>query len=305
MTHKLVFGTGGRFGRLSERESIDLVGFALSNEILKFDTGVQYCKGQSQPLLYKSLFFHGFSRSEITVCSKISAELLLTLDKDELRSCLFSGFDDYLQYLDVLMLWGPSVEQLSDVRLIDNLARLQQEGLIKRIGVNTHHSHVMQFISCHRNLRCVDDLMVDFNILQNSRSFVIDSFKSSVPSRRVWAGTSLCQGFLVQSLFSMYVRSRSFSYLARAFLNPPTRQYLNRSAPVRRLLQERFGPEWKKAPLSYVLHQPSVSFVPLGMLSKSSIMSNVDTATFPIDVYCIEDFVSKLPGSLLVDDVFS
>ena len=105
-------------------------------------------------------------------------------------------------------------------------------------------------------------------------------------------------------LFSMYVRSRSFSYLMQAFLIH-LRQYLNRSAPVRRLLQERFGPDWKKAPLSYVLHQPSVSFVPLGMLSKSSIMSNVDTATFPIDAYCIEDFVSKLPGSLLVDDVFS
>lgn len=151
----------------------------------------------------------------------------------------------------------------------------------------------------------VDDIMVDFNILQKGRAGLVERFKRSRSSRRVWAGTVLCQGFLLNSLLSMYARTRSVSYVARALLNPPTRIYLTKASRIRPLMRKFFGVDWQQVPLSYVLNNPSVSFLPLGMLSKASIASNVDIARLPVDASRVESFLNLMPEDLFVNDVFS
>ena len=44
---KLSFGTGGRFGRLTNTEAFDLVAYAYKKGITVFDTGIEYSKGRS------------------------------------------------------------------------------------------------------------------------------------------------------------------------------------------------------------------------------------------------------------------
>ena len=293
---KLVFGTGGRFGRLAEREAFDLVDFAYSHGISIYDTGVAYCKGRSQKLLYKCLLSLDLPRESFSICTKISVCSLAVNNKSKIIDQLFSGFQSQLSCVDTLMLWGPSLDDLSNLKAFKMVRDLRDDGLIRRVGVNTHHAHVMRYLIDNLDyFSLVDDLMVDFNLLQNGRAEMLRDFKTSRDSRKVWAGTALCQGFLIQSLLSIYLRTRSFSYLARALLNPPTRAYLLKASPVRRLLHKCFGDEYKRVPLSFLLNSHSVSFVPLGMLSKSSIANNVDIARNPVDKNLIDSFVRKMP----------
>jgi aryl-alcohol dehydrogenase-like predicted oxidoreductase len=197
------------------------------------------------------------------------------------------------------------LDDMSNARALAMLKELQRDGIVRRIGVNTHYLEVMNHLVAAPSLLCIDDLMVDFNILQNNREGVVKGFAQSRPSRKAWAGTALCQGFLVQSLLSMYIRTRSIGYVARALLNPPTRTYLKKASPLRRMLRKSFGDNWFKVPLSYVLNQDYVSYVPMGMLSKASIAANVDIALFPVDGSLIKSFLHELPGDLFVGDVFN
>lgn len=302
---KLVFGTGGRFGRFTEPEAFELVRFAYVHGIAVFDTGLDYCNGRSQPLLYKSLLQIGVARKSFSVCTKVSINALVTHSKTDILLKIFSGYQRDLFYLDTLMLWGPSLSQLCNSKAFDILRELQADGFVRRVGINTHDSQVMDHVIDDPDLSFVQDIMVDFNILQKSRSDLIDRFSQSQPLRRAWAGTALCQGFLLQSLFSMYIRTRSISYVARALLSPPTRIYLKKASPARRLLRKYFGEKWREIPLSFVLNHYSVSYVPMGMLSKASIIRNVDIATSPVDNALINSFMQLLPEKYLVDDVFT
>ncbi|MDB4346461.1 aldo/keto reductase [bacterium] len=76
MNTSLVFGTGGRFGRLSIGEAFELVKFAFDNGICAFDTGVNYCNGRSQPKLFECFNRLAIDRSKYYLCSKVSATLL-------------------------------------------------------------------------------------------------------------------------------------------------------------------------------------------------------------------------------------
>lgn len=302
---KLCFGTGGRFGRLEYSQAFDLVRFAYSKGVTVFDTGLEYCKGISQPLLYRSLLKLGVHRQSYSVCSKVSSSTLREFDVSSIAEKLLSGFQSELSFIDTLMLWGPSLDDLLDVTVLDKVRCLRSEGVIKRIGVNTHSSKVMEYLISSPDLFFVDDLMIDFNILQNNRRSVVEKFAGGWDSRRVWAGTVLCQGFLLQSLISLYLRTRSFSYLARALFNPPTRVYLRRCSPIRRQLRRHFGSSWRRVPLSFALNNAYVSYVPMGMLSKRSIAANVSIANSPEDGDLISSFLNSLPDSLFVGDVFT
>ena len=229
---------------------------------------------------------------------------LRELDQSQIITKLFSGYQADLSYLDTLMLWGPSLDDLNDPSVVSMLRSLQTDGFVRRIGINTHHANVMEFVIASSHCSIFDDLMVDYNLLQKSRAEILHKFVDNRPSRKVWSGTALCQGFLLQSLLSMYLRTRSLSYLARALLSPPTRIYLTKSVPLRRSLRSYFGSSWFKAPLSYVLNNSSVSYVPMGMLSSKSIANNVDIASYPLDQSQIISFLNSVSQDCFVDDVF-
>ena len=131
----------------------------------------------------------------------------------------------------------------------------------------------MKYISNNSNHFPIDHMMIDYNILQQNRNPIISEMSSK--NWKVWAGTVLCQGFLVQSLPELIMRTRSISYTARSILNKPTRAYLKPAQKARNYLKKHYPEMAETIPLEFVCTDQNVSYVPIGMMSKKSIDKNI------------------------------
>jgi len=293
---KLVFGTGGRFGRLSTKLAQSLVDKAVEGGIRSFDTGLFYCHGKSQPLLFACLADHvNKAPTSFQISTKIPAGYSHAVMREWITTSIAQlGTRDYI---DTLFLWGPSQIHLYDSRLVSSLLLLKSSGLVQSIGVNTHDYEVMAALLESPVGSIVDSVMVDFNLLQQDRLPLLYLYARAGVS--VWAGTALCQGFLTQSLMQMTFRSRSLSYLARAIFNRPTRQLRLKASTVRPLLIKYFPDCYQSIPLSYVLSHDIVAKVPIGMLSSSSIAQNLLIESSIVDNSILSeaaDLVSRCSG---------
>jgi len=172
-----------------------------------------------------------------------------------------------------LFLWGPSIADLSSALLFDELASLRQNGLINSIGVNSHDLGCLEYITENISSLPIDHIMLDFNLLRQDRLPIMSKLSSH--GVKIWAGTALCQGFLIKSLLELILRTRSLSYLARAVLQPETQILLAKSKNMRNFLRAKYPQICRSIPLQYVLQCEFVDFIPIGMLSSSSISRNV------------------------------
>ena len=264
---RLVFGTGGRFGRLQPALAQLLVDFSWSSGIRIFDTGFYYSRGLSQARLLSSLGDR-LEHPECIVTTKVKPDpLLAEYAISQTLSSLPNGC------IDVCFLWGGGVHQLNDPLLSALMSSMLASGKVKRFGLNTHDLSLMNVIPDLQCFRFLSDVMIDFSLAQRDRS----SFISFIKARgiRVWAGTALAQGFLLESIFNQFLRTRSVSYLARSFLNSPTRHLYSRASPIRRMMRSSFSSSYKNLPLAFVLNNRLVDFVPVGMMSRSSINANL------------------------------
>ena len=283
MSSSLVFGTGGRFGRLSSGLAQKLIDHALNCGVRVFDTGCEYCSGASQKLLVKSLAKHLYADSSGI---ELSTKFRLPSHPGELTEIVNTTLRllPHRDYINTLFLWGPARAELENSFIWDELNSLKNSGKIIRYGVNTHDLRTMSYLYANQSNFCLDDIMLDFNYLPVDRESIINSFANS--GVKVWAGTSLCQGFLNQSLLGIFKRTRSFSYLGRALLSPQTNRFLAPARKLRNFIMSNFPKYNNSIPLSFVLSNTSVSFVPIGMLSCSSITRNlsISNSTVPIAV---------------------
>lgn len=273
MSSSLVFGTGGRFGRLSSGLAQKLIDHALNSGVRVFDTGFEYCSGVSQKLLVKSLAKHLYVDSSGI---ELSTKFRLPSHPGELTENVNNTLRllAHRDYINTLFLWGPARAELENSFIWDELNSLKNSGKIIRYGVNTHDLRTMSYLHANQSVFCLDDIMLDFNYLQLDRESIIDSF--AISGVKVWAGTPLCQGFLNQSLLSIFKRTRSLSYLGRALLNPQTNRFLAPARKLRTFIKLNFPQYSNSIPLSFVLSNASVSCVPIGMLSESSITRNLE-----------------------------
>jgi aryl-alcohol dehydrogenase-like predicted oxidoreductase len=283
---KLVFGTGGRFGRLSPRLAQALVDTAIQLGVTKFDTGLFYCRGKSQQLLFSCLSkYISQSPSSLEISTKFPPISNYKVASNWLDVSISQlAFRDYI---DTLFVWGPSLADLYDLDLVSILLSFKASGRIKAIGVNTHDENIMNQLITSPLGTSIDCVMIDFNLLQQDRAKIFPFFAEAGIS--VWAGTALCQGFLFQSLFQMVIRTRSFSYLMRALFNKPTKILLSKASKVRSVLARRYPASYESLPLSYVLSHEHVSRVPIGMLSRSSIRKNIIIESYPVDRLLLEE----------------
>ena len=276
---RLVFGTGGRFGRLSPSRAQYLIDTAIELGITSFDTGLFYCNGQSQIRLFSALRKHlEHSRSSFEISTKFPPNSSL----DVMNSWLNSTVDPWphMHYIDTLFVWGPSLKDVYSSELVSSLRLLLASGKVNSIGVNTHSAEVMTALPDSPLGSICECVMIDFNLLQQDRIPLLGAFASA--GIKVWAGTALCQGFLFQSLPRMFIRTRSLSYLARAFFNKPTNLLLGRASKVRPLLKSKYPDHYKSIPLSYVLSHDHVAKVPIGMLSRQSMVENIGISVSPV-----------------------
>jgi len=276
---RLVFGTGGRFGRLSPSRAQYLIDTAVELGITSFDTGLFYCSGKSQKRLFSALRKHlEHSRSSFEISSKFPPNPSFDVMNSWLNDTI--GHLPVIDYIDTLFVWGPSLKDIYSSELVSSLRLLLASGRVNSIGVNTHSTQVMKALPDSPLGSICESVMIDLNILQQDRIPLLSAFANA--GIQVWAGTALCQGFLFQSLLRMFFRTRSLSYLARAFFNKPTNILLRRASKVRPLLKSQFPDHYKSIPLSYVLSQDYVAKVPIGMLSRQSMVENIGIEVSPV-----------------------
>ena len=122
--------------------------------------------------------------------------------------------------------------------------------------------------------------MLDYNLLKHDRIPFIEKCKKN--DIKVFAGTTLCQGFLLESILEMLFRSKSPFYFLRSLFKFETRQYLKNSKKLRTHIKYKYSKYSKKIPLSFVVNEPNIDYLSLGMLSKDSINMNINILNTPL-----------------------
>ena len=277
---KLEFGTGSSFARLSEKQAYFLVNYALDLGINRFDTGVNYGNWKTQPLLGLVLNEHiKRNREKLIITSKAGTHNgSKNFTPDYIEHMVNKSISDMqCKYLDKFYLHGPSLGDIETKGLLKKLISLVRKGKIKRFGVNTHNLLNMKKISTG----IYDDislLLIDYNLLQQDRGIIFDNcIKNNI---EISCGNSLCQGTLIQSPLESFFRNRNFFYLLRFILKKSSKRFLLPAKNYRKFAKSNFPKEYKKIPLSFLLHNSSIKTIPIGMLSKSSIEKNINIAKY-------------------------
>ena len=128
----------------------------------------------------------------------------------------------------------------------------------------------------------IDSLLIDYNLLQQDRSYIFsDCEKNNI---KISAGTSLCQGLLINSPTYSFFKKANLFYLSRLIFKRTSREYIASAKIARDYMKKMFSNQSKSIPLSFVLNNKYISTVPIGMLSKDSIKRNILTEKNPIDI---------------------
>ena len=274
---KLEFGTGSRFGRLNFTYAKNIVDYALKLGINRFDTGYTYGNFKSQPLLGRCLKKEilGFrdSLSLSTKCAAISEEYI--------EYCINKSIESLdCKFIDNFHLWGPTLNQLENNNILKKLKYLKKKGLINKISVNTHELSVIKKISTGY-FDEIEGIMVDYNLLQQDRKKYLSRIKKNNLS--VFAGTVLCQGLLIESIFKTYLRTFSPFYLGRILLQKEKRRFIYPANKLRKYIKTNYKDSFKKIPLSFIRNEECVDYISMGMLSFSSLDQNIKIIKNPIE----------------------
>ena len=282
----LEFGTGSRFGRLNYKYAKKIIDYALKLGINRFDTGYTYGNFKSQPLLgiclKKEILY---SRESLSLSTKAPAK-----SEEYLEYCINKSIESLdCKYIDNFHLWGPSQNQLENKNILKKLKYLKQKGLINKISVNTHELSIIKKISTGY-FDEIEGVMVDYNLLQQDRKKYLNRIKNNNLS--VFAGTVLCQGLLIESIFKTYLRTFSPFYLGRTILQKDKRRFIYPAKKLRKYIKSNYKDSFKKIPLSFIKNEDCVDYIAMGMLSFSSLDQNIEIIKNPIEKK-ITDKVSK------------
>ena len=274
---KLEFGTGSRFGRLSTAHAKKIIDYALKLGINRFDTGYTYGNFKSQPLLGRCLKKKILdSRENLSLSTKCSAT-----SEEYVEYCINKSIESLdCKYIDNFHLWGPSLNQLENKSILKKLKFLKQKGLINKISVNTHQTKIIKKISTGY-FEEIEAIMVDFNLLQQDRKKYLCEMKKN--NFTIFAGTVLCQGLLIESILKTYFRTFSPFYLGRAILQKDKRRFIHPAKKLRKYIKNNYKDSFKKIPLSFICNEECVDYIPMGMLSYSSINKNIEIIKNPIE----------------------
>lgn len=272
----LIFGTGGRFGRFNYKKASSLVELAIDNNIKAFDTAFHYGNNKSQPLLAKCLKKHlKKNREEFIISTKCfpkSAEYINFCVEESLQA-FKSG------YLDYFHLWGAGNNHLENNEIVSCLQNLLKKGKIKNACITTQDLRTIKKVSTgfYEEL---SGMLLDYNLLKQDRlPYIKESRRNNI---KIFAGTSLCQGFLIDSIFKMFLRSKSPFYLLRSIFKHETRQYLKNSKIMRTYIKNKYFKNLKEIPLSFVVNEKNIDYLSIGMLSKHTIYKNINIFKKPL-----------------------
>ena len=248
---ELGFGASGFWGdRLfNECDALDVLRVAMEEGIRFVDTGANYSGFNAEPRLGRCLkeLFRDVPRNDGVISSKggtLSAAgspmRLLTRERKDfspshIRQSIARSIENLgCGYLDVFFLHGFTQQDATD-ELLATLQDLKRGGVIRAVGVNTHTTSDMTYLTQRTDV--FDVALIDYNLIARDRKPYIDAMRAS--GLGVVAGTVLAQGHLLPNARHVPTSMRGAWYWARANLKPSGRALAKAGTAARRNLQMR------------------------------------------------------------------
>ena len=170
-----------------------------------------------------------------------------------------------LNYLDLFALHG-TCEKKELYGLIPLLDGLKKQGLIRAYGVNTFDTDFLEWLS---NEKCVDYVMLDYNILRKDREPLIEKLVAS--GIAVIAGSAMGESLYSKSIFKIKDRN-DFWYLARALVR--FKDLLFKSSDYK-FLTGYSDYTANQLALRYVLDNDNISSAVFGTINKEHLIENI------------------------------
>lgn len=181
-----------------------------------------------------------------------------------------------IDYVDLLLVHGPQVKDLTDEYLFE-MRKLKEKGLVKAIGINTFDTDVIDYVC---ETRCFDFVMLDYNILKQEREPVIDQLYQN--GIGVIAGAPLAESLYSNRIFKIR-ELKDLWYLARALVNFRRQLVKGRKFTF---INKVPGITGTQVALKYVISNPHVTTAVFGTTTIEHLVDNVEARniTIPIDI---------------------
>ncbi|RED54680.1 aldo/keto reductase [Cohnella lupini] len=159
---------------VTDSESETILNAVLDSGINFIDTAYDY--GRSEELIGR---FISHRRKEYILATKCGCTLVDHGDHDETphvwtRDNLLHNIDTSLSrmrtdYIDLLQLHGPTVQQTEDGRLVDVLKEIQATGKVRWIGISTYLPHITTYIDSEN----YDTFQIPYSALEREHEDLI------------------------------------------------------------------------------------------------------------------------------------
>lgn len=286
MVTPLCFGCAAAYARnlITDEHAIDLFKHAYDLGIRFFDTGHSY--GKAEERIGQALkACPEISRQDVVISTKAGTRIIdgkYAHDVSEewiKRSVEISLERMGIDYIDVLYIHGPSMDDIRNERLLRVLSDLRSQGVIRTTGANTFDTPVIEAITQDKTF---DVIMLDYNIVRQDREPQIEMLHSA--GIACVAGQALAESVFLNSVFKLRSK-KDIWYLARTFGRKQSRDLFIRARKYR-FLNQKEGPSGSQVALRYVLDNPYVSSASFGTVSFEHLEENCNALnlTIPVNV---------------------
>lgn len=279
MLSELGFGCSSYWAKpaFPEAQATALVESAIERGITFFDTGPSYAAGNAERRLGLVLRNHRANR-DIVVATKAGTHLSPggRYYKDWSRAAISESVARSLERLgipaiDILHLHGPRLADLTP-ELLDTLAALKRERLVRFIGVNSFDAAVLRAALRRPEF---DSFMLEYNVMKKANAALIDEI--SCAGRAVLVGTPVAQALYTGQIFDLREARNVWALLRavkhhRELLTAARYRFLNRVPHM----------TGAQAALAYVLRHPRIATAIFGTTQPRHLEENVAAAALAL-----------------------
>jgi D-threo-aldose 1-dehydrogenase len=279
---------GGLFSSVTERDSQELIDFAVSEQISYFDTAPHYGKGVSEKRLGKYLSQH--SQESWTISTKVGRLLIpVTNSTDEQFADADTSVERFLDYsgngirqsfeeslerlgvdtVDIIYIHDP--DDFPDQALNEaypELEKMRSEGLVKSIGLGMNFTEIPT--------RFVRETDIDVVMISNRYTLLDHSADVELLPEALKKGVSV----VAVGVFNSGVLANPVPG-SHYFYGPASDEILSKAQHLQNVLAD-FKVSLPQAALQYPLRHASVKSVVVGCRSKESLKENIANFNAPI-----------------------
>ena len=281
----LCYGCASAWARdlITDEFAAQLFEQAYSSGIRFFDTGHSYGKAEERlGMILKGA--GNLQREQIVLSTKFGTRRLdgkyaHDTSPDWMKKSVETSLKRMgTDYIDLLYIHGARVEDFNEP-LLSALDDLKRQKIIRATGANTFDSQVIRFIRQHA---CVDAVMLDYNVIMQSREDEIRALYER--GIGVVAGQAMGEGVFLNDLFKIRGK-KDLWYLARTLGRTSSRKLYLKGRRYR-FLEHVPGYQASQIALKYVIDNPCISAASVGTCTPAHLQSNIDalSLTIPADV---------------------